>query len=79
MLRFEDFRVTNGPDLYVYLSQNPKPTRDESSLGAFIDLGKLKGNSGNQNYEITEDITGYNTAVIWCKRFGVLFSFAVLQ
>ncbi|MBI2063155.1 MAG: DM13 domain-containing protein [Candidatus Yanofskybacteria bacterium] len=79
LLRFENFEVTNGPDLYVYLSRNLKPTGDTESLGDFINLGPLKGSKGNQNYEINQNIDGYNTAVIWCKQFGVLFSFAVLQ
>lgn len=78
-LRFEDFKVTSGPDLYVYLTKSEKPTGDAESLGDFIDLGLLKGTMGNQNYEITQDISGYKTAVIWCKRFGILFSYAVMR
>ena len=79
LLRFEDFKVTNGPDLYVYLTKNPEPTSDKSSLGDFINLGRLKGSVGSQNYEINQDITGYNTVVIWCQRFSALFSFSLLQ
>lgn len=78
IIRFEDFKVTNGPDLYVYLSQNPSPTNKES-LGNFINLGALKGNIGDQNYEITQNIDGYQTVVIWCQRFSTLFSFALLK
>ncbi|MEM7336863.1 MAG: DM13 domain-containing protein, partial [Chloroflexota bacterium] len=52
ILRFEDFDVTNGPDLHVLLSTHPNPlTRDEVGTD-YIDLGSLKGNMGNQNYEI---------------------------
>lgn len=79
ILRFEDFNVVSGPDLYVYLSKSEQPTGDIKSLGDYIDLGLLKGTSGNQNYEIPENITGYKTAVIWCKRYGVLFTYAVMQ
>jgi hypothetical protein len=72
-LRFEDFKSTNGPDLYVYLSSN-----EEAS--DFINLGRLKGNIGDQNYEISEDINleDYNNVLIWCQRFGVLFGSAEL-
>lgn len=78
-LRFENFEVTNGPDLYVYLSNSSVPTHDVNSLGQYANLGRLKGNVGNQNYEIPEAYYGYNTAVIWCKKFSVLFSYAVMK
>lgn len=81
LLRLENFQVTNGPDLYVYLTKNPLPTGDIKSLSDFINLGRLKGNVGNQNYEIAPDqnIDGHNTAVIWCRQFGALFSYAVMK
>jgi len=77
-IRFENFRVTNGPDLYVYLTKNPQPS-NLASLGEFISLGQLKGTVGNQNYELTNLPDGYNTVVIWCRQFSALFSFAVLR
>ena len=79
ILRFENFNVVSGPDLYVYLSKSPNPTGGIKSLGDFIDLGLLKGTSGNQNYEINADTTGYATAIVWCKRYGVLFTYAVMR
>src|SRR3989344_2497484 len=79
ILRLENFNVVSGPDLYVYLSKNAQPTGDSKSLGDYIDLGPLKGTSGNQNYEINADIAGYTTAIIWCRRYGVLFTYAVMQ
>lgn len=78
-LRFENFEVTNGPDLYVYLAQGTAPTNDTASLGKYFDLGRLKGNIGDQNYELPEGTGGFATAVIWCKKFGVLFSYAVMK
>jgi hypothetical protein len=78
-LRFENFQVTNGPDLYVYLAQGMNPSNDTASLGTYVDLGRLKGNVGDQNYELPEGTGGFNTAVIWCKKFGVLFSYAVMK
>lgn len=78
-LRFENFQVTNGPDLYVYLSESKTPGSDLKSLGKYTSLGLLKGNVGDQNYEIPEPFRGYGTAVIWCQKFGVLFSYAVME
>ena len=73
-LRFEDFKVTNGPDLYVYLSTDTKASD-------FVNLGELKGNIGDQNYEISseENLDKYNKVLIWCQRFGVLFGSAELK
>ena len=81
VLRFEEFRVTNGPDLHVLLSKNPNPT-DRSDLGDdYIDLGSLKGNVGNQNYEIPTDVdlSEYQSVVIYCMPFHVLFASATLN
>ncbi|MEK7583512.1 MAG: DM13 domain-containing protein [Patescibacteria group bacterium] len=79
ILRLENFSVVNGPALYVYLTKTDQPTGKLESLGDFRDLGPLKATMGNQNYEIPGDITGYRTAVIWCKRYGVLFTYAVME
>ena len=74
ILRLEDLRVTNGPDLYVYLAT-------DKSASDFVNVGKLKANNGNQNYDIpTEtDLTKYNTVLIWCRPFSVLFGSAELE
>lgn len=73
-LRLEDFRSTNGPDLYVYLSTD-KGNSD------FVNLGRLKGNIGDQNYKIPAgaDLSKYDTALIWCQAFSVLFGSAELR
>ncbi len=56
-LRFEDFKVTNGPDLYVYLSGHTAP-RDKAQLhqGAAFEVSGLKGNIGSQNYALPADL-----------------------
>ncbi len=81
-LRFEDFETSNGPDLLVYLSAKaPAGPDDWHGYDAdFIDLGPLKGNVGNQNYEIPDDVDleKYSTAVVWCRRFEVGFAAADL-
>ncbi len=73
ILRLENLKVTNGPDLYVYLATD-KTTSD------FVNVGKLKANNGNQNYEIPAgtDLTKYDTVLIWCRPFSVLFGSAEL-
>ena len=81
VLRFEDFDVTNGPDLHVILSTNPSPTSRENIGADYIDLGSLKGNMGNQNYEIASDVdlSQYRSVVIYCMPFHVVFATAMLS
>ena len=81
LLRLEEFKVTNGPDLMVYLAKKSDISEASQVTVGFISLGDLKGNIGNQNYIIPAgtDIAEYNSAVIWCELFGVLFSPATLQ
>ncbi len=79
ILRLEDFMVTNGPDLHVLLAAGANPMGRED-LGEYIDLGELKGNIGNQNYEIPPgvELADYNSVVIYCVPFHVLFAHADL-
>lgn len=80
-VRFEDFRATNGPDLYVYLSTHPSPrTSAQLHEGAAFEVARLKGNIGNQNYELPSslDMSKFKSVAIYCKRFSVLFGTAFL-
>jgi hypothetical protein len=82
VLRFEDFEVTNGPDLHVILSTHERPRNEtETKQEGFIDLGSLKGNKGNQNYILPENFTldEIKSVVIYCYPFNVVFSTAALQ
>ena len=74
ILRLENFKSTNGPDVHLYLSNN-KQAND------FIDLGRLKANNGNQNYKIPMniDFNHYGYVLIWCKPFSILFGSAQLN
>ena len=74
-VRFEDFSVRNGPDLYVYLS----PDSDGYATGA-IELGALKATDGSFNYEVPRDvdIDALRSVVIWCRAFSVQFGVASL-
>ena len=81
LLRFENLNVTNGPDLRVLLTRHPDPSSSSEVKEGFLEVGKLKGNIGNQNYEIPAetDISEFQSVVIYCKAFGVLFSTAALR
>jgi hypothetical protein len=81
ILRLTDFKTSNGPDVHVYLVAAPDVTDDATVAKAgFVELGMLKGNIGDQNYEVPEsvDLDKYRAATIWCKRFQVNFGTAPL-
>ena len=83
LLRFEDFRVTNGPDLRVLLAQSPDPqSRRELQDGGFVHLAMLKGNIGSQNYELPAEVDPAaqgGSVIIYCQPFQVIFSVAPLE
>jgi Electron transfer DM13 len=74
ILRLENFKSTNGPNVHLYLAA-------DKAASNFIDLGRLKANNGNRNYNIPAgtDLNKYNMALIWCKDFSVLFGSAQLK
>jgi hypothetical protein len=81
VLRLTDFATSNGPDVRVYLVAAQDASDNETVTKAgYIELGKLKGNEGDQNYEIPAgtDLTRYRAVSIWCARFGVNFGTAPL-
>jgi hypothetical protein len=81
VMRFEDFQVTNGPDLYVYLSGHPAPrTSAELHQVDAYEVATLKGNVGAQNYTLPADLdlSRFKSVVIYCKRFTTVFSTAAL-
>lgn len=81
VLRLEEFRSTNGPDLYVYLAAHPQPRSRAEVDEGFVSLGRLKGNIGAQNYVIPKAVRleSYRSVVIYCRRFHVVFSTATLK
>jgi hypothetical protein len=76
VLRFENFSVRNGPDLFVYLSEDASGKDVKEALN----LGKLKATDGAFNYEIPAsiDVSKIKSAIVWCKQFAVLFTHATL-
>lgn len=81
VLRFTDFHTSNGPDVRVYLVA-ARDASDSASVtrAAFVEIGELKGNIGDQNYELpaSVDLEQYRAVTIWCKRFSVNFATAPL-
>lgn len=71
----EDFVVTSGPDLFVYLS----PNAAGEDLGEFVSLGRLKSFDGAQAYNLPDNFADYKTVVIWCRAFSVTFATAELK
>ncbi|WP_309114526.1 DM13 domain-containing protein [Saccharothrix sp.] len=80
-VQFEALDTSDGPDLYVYLSEKPSDSPESAFGTGFVDLGKLKANQGNQVYEVPAgtDLTTVRSVVIWCKRFSAGFAVAPLE
>ena len=81
VLRLTDFATSNGPDVRVYLIAAPDASDNATvTKSDYLELGKLKGNEGDQNYEIPAgtDLTRYHAVTIWCYRFNVNFATAPL-
>ena len=82
LLRFTDFKTSNGPDVHVYLFAADDARDSESVKKAdFVDLGSIKGNIGDQNYTLSSDVdfSKYRAVSVWCKRFSVNFGAAALS
>ena len=81
VLRLTDFAVDNGPDLHVRLiaADDAKDTASVAKAD-HVELDKLKGNKGSQNYDVPEnvDLSKYKVVSIWCNRFSVNFAAAPL-
>jgi hypothetical protein len=82
VLRLSNFETDNGPDLHVRLIA-VDDAKDTASVAKadFVEVAKLKGNKGAQNYELPEklDLGKYRTVSIWCNRFSVNFAVAPLM
>jgi len=81
VLRLTEFETSNGPDLRLFLVAAPDAKDNETIKNAgYVELGKLKGNLGDQNYDIpaTADLSKYQSVTVWCNRFSVNFATAPL-
>ena len=80
-LRLTDFTTSNGPDVHVVLAGANDPALDQEIVKGnldYVELGKLKGNQGDQNYDLpaSVDLQKYNVVVIYCERFNAVFGVA---
>jgi len=81
VLRLSDFETSNGPDLQLYLVAAADAKDNETvKTAGFVSLGALKGNQGNQNYDVPAevDLEKHRAVTVWCRRFGVNFTTAPL-
>jgi len=84
VLRLTNFKTSNGPDVHVILVTTKDAMDDANFLKDNTDkveLGKLKGNEGDQNYEIPAgtDLTKFRTVSVYCERFNANFGAAPLD
>ena len=84
VLRLTNFKTSNGPDVHVILVATKDAADDANFLKdntEKVELGKLKGNEGDQNYEIPAgtDLTKFRTVSIYCERFNANFGAAPLE
>lgn len=81
-LRLTNFQTSNGPDVHVYLvAAADAKDNDTVTKAEVVDLGSMKGNIGDQNYDLpaSADLAKYRAVTIWCKRFSVNFGTAPLN
>ena len=82
VLRLKDFKTSNGPDVHVVLvAANAGDAKSLKNETERIELGKLKGNEGDQNYEIPAgtDLAKFDAVLIYCERFNAVFGVAPLE
>lgn len=74
LIRYENYKTINGPDVRVYLAKDLKATE-------YVDLGPLKGTEGNINYPVPAEVNvdDYRYVLTWCEDFAVLFNSADLS
>ena len=87
-LWLEGLDTSNGPDLHVWITDRESGGGCEGCFdswgiyddGAYVALGELKGNQGDQRYEIPDDarLGDMRSVVIWCDRFNVAFGTAAI-
>ena len=84
ILRLTHFSTSNGPNLHVILVAAKDADDDANFIKNNtdrVDLGMLKGNQGDQNYEVPAgtDFARFRTVSIFCERFNANFGAAPLQ
>jgi Electron transfer DM13 len=82
-LRLTDFTTSNGPDVHVVLARAEEPALSKIVPGdlGYVELGSLKGNQGDQNYDVpaSTDLEKYQAVAIYCERFHAIFGVTKLE
>lgn len=84
VLTLENLSTSNGPDVHVWLASAPVVDGPDGWFaaddGVWVDLGLMKGNLGNQVYDIPAgvDLAAYPSVYLWCAQFAVSFGAATL-
>jgi hypothetical protein len=84
VLRLTGFSTSNGPDVHVILVRTTNAADEANFMKSNTDkveLGSLKGNKGDQNYEIPAgtDLSKFTAVSIYCERFSANFGTAPLE
>jgi hypothetical protein len=84
VLRLTHFATSNGPNLHVILIAASDAQDNENFLDKKVErveLGQLKGNEGDQNYEIPAgtDLSKFKSVSIFCERYNANFGTAPLE
>ena len=81
LLRLSDFFVEAGPDMYIFVAKAAEINQPSDLQAGYLELGKLKGSEGNQNYSLPADFDPalYANVVIWCEKYQVLMAVAPIQ
>lgn len=79
VLRLQQIKSANGPDLYVYLTKVSSP-KTRSDVEGGYQVGKLKATRGDSNYELPDsvDASQYKAVVVYCRSFSAIFGYANL-
>jgi Electron transfer DM13 len=83
-LVFRDLSTSDGPDLRVWLTDQPvvegRAGWHVFDDGRYVEVGRLKGTHGTLVYDLAPDLdpSGFTSVTIWCKRFAVSFGAAPL-
>lgn len=83
VITFSDFEVdpgAGGQDLRIWLSAG-NPQSDGEATEDFVEIAPLRGESGDQQYELPEsvDLDRYDSVVIWCVPFTTRIAQARLE
>ncbi len=71
----DDFSLSDGPGLFVYLSNGETPSTD------FVNLGDFLSPMGAQTYSVPDGVTldSYTHVIVHCEPYDVTFAFAALR